>query len=92
MLNLELNTPNKLTKFNQELMLKAAILDDEVKGSKLLNQKLAFFEDELQVVGVFNHPAKALDALIEIKPDVLFLDVEMLGINGFQFLERLEQF
>jgi len=73
-------------------MLKAAILDDEVKGSKLLSQKLEFFEDELQVVGIFNQPAKALDALIELKPDVLFLDVEMPGMNGFQFLERLGSF
>ncbi|RYD97032.1 MAG: response regulator transcription factor [Sphingobacteriales bacterium] len=73
-------------------MLRAAILDDEVKGSKLLSQKLGFFEDELQVVGIFNQPAKALDAIIALKPDVLFLDVEMPGINGFQFLERLGSF
>ncbi|SEN10493.1 two component transcriptional regulator, LytTR family [bacterium A37T11] len=73
-------------------MLKAAILDDEVKGSKLLSQKLAFFEDELQVVGIFNQPAKALNAIVELRPDVLFLDVEMPGINGFQFLERLGSF
>lgn len=73
-------------------MLKAAILDDEVKGSKLLSQKLAFFEDELQVVGIFNQPAKALNAIVELKPDVLFLDVEMPGMNGFQFLERLGSF
>ncbi|MGA9649118.1 LytR/AlgR family response regulator transcription factor [Pedobacter sp.] len=73
-------------------MLKAAILDDEVKGSKLLSQKLGFFEDELQVVGIFNEPSKALNALIDLRPDVLFLDVEMPGINGFQFLERLGSF
>lgn len=73
-------------------MLRAVILDDEAKGSKLLSQKLSFFEDELQVVGIFNQPAKALDALWELKPDVLFLDVEMPGINGFQFLERLGSF
>lgn len=73
-------------------MLRAAILDDEVKGSKLLSQKLGFFEDELLVVGIFNQPAKALDFMIELKPDVLFLDVEMPGLNGFQFLERLGSF
>lgn len=73
-------------------MLKAVILDDEIRGSKLLRHKLESFEDELQVVGVFNEPAKALDAIIELAPDVLFLDVEMPGINGFQFLERLGSF
>jgi len=73
-------------------MLKAVILDDETRGSKLLSQKLQSFEDELQVVGIFNEPAKALNAILTLDPDVLFLDVEMPGINGFQFLERLGSF
>jgi len=73
-------------------MLKAVILDDETRGSKLLSQKLQSFDDELQVVGIFNDPAKALNAIITLGPDVLFLDVEMPGINGFQFLERLGSF
>jgi two-component system LytT family response regulator len=73
-------------------MLKAAILDDEIRGSKLLAHKLEVFEDELQVVAVFNEPAKALDVIIEMGIDVLFLDVEMPGMNGFQFLERLVSF
>ena len=73
-------------------MLKAAILDDEIKGSKLLAHKLDIFEDELQVIGIFNEPAKALDAITELNIDVLFLDVEMPGMNGFQFLERLGTF
>ncbi|AZI27250.1 DNA-binding response regulator [Pedobacter sp. G11] len=73
-------------------MLKAAILDDEIRGSKLLAHKLDIFEDELQVVGIFDEPAKALDAIIGLNIDVLFLDVEMPGMNGFQFLERLGTF
>lgn len=73
-------------------MLKAAILDDEIRGSKLLAHKLDIFEDELQVVGIFNEPAKALDSITELNIDVLFLDVEMPGMNGFQFLERLGTF
>lgn len=73
-------------------MLKAVILDDEVRGSKLLGHKLGSFEDELMVVGIFNEPAKALDAIHGLCPDVLFLDVEMPGMNGFQFLECLGSF
>ncbi|SOD14247.1 LytR/AlgR family response regulator transcription factor [Pedobacter xixiisoli] len=73
-------------------MLKAAILDDEVRGSKLLAHKLDIFEDELQVVSIFNEPAKALDTIIKLDIDVLFLDVEMPAMNGFQFLERLGTF
>lgn len=73
-------------------MLKAAILDDEIRGSKLLVHKLAVFESELMIAGVFNEPAVALKAITGLNIDVLFLDVEMPVMNGFQFLEQLGSF
>ncbi|RYZ98732.1 MAG: response regulator transcription factor [Sphingobacteriaceae bacterium] len=73
-------------------MLKAIILDDEERGSTLLNRKLELFEDDLHVVAIFNDPYKALSKIIDLAPDVLFLDVEMPGLNGFQFLEKLGSF
>jgi two-component system LytT family response regulator len=73
-------------------MLRAAILDDEIKGSKLLAHKLDAFENELQVVAVFNDAEAASTALSKLDIDVLFLDVEMPGLNGFQVLERLGTF
>jgi two-component system LytT family response regulator len=73
-------------------MLKAVILDDEERGSSLLSRKLESFEDELEIAAVFNDPYKALSKIVDIQPDVLFLDVEMPGLNGFQFLEKLGSF
>jgi len=73
-------------------MLKAVILDDEVRGSTLLNRKLEVFGEDLQVEAIFNDPFKALSKIVELNPDVLFLDVEMPGLNGFQFLEKLGSF
>ena len=73
-------------------MLKAVILDDELRGSTLLNRKLDFFKDDLEVVAVFNDPYKALSKIVDLHPDVLFLDVEMPGLNGFEFLEKLGSF
>ncbi|MCE7042534.1 LytTR family DNA-binding domain-containing protein [Dyadobacter sp. CY312] len=78
--------------YKTRTMLRAAILDDEIRGSKLLVHKLADFESELQVVGVFNESTLAVDAISALHIDVLFLDVEMPGLNGFQFLERLGSF
>ena len=73
-------------------MLRAAILDDEIRGSKLLAHKLAVFESELQVVGVFNQPSLAANEVAALHIDVIFLDVEMPVMNGFQFLEKLGSF
>lgn len=75
-----------------DTMLKAAILDDEVRGSTLLTHKLDVFENELQVIAVFNDAERATNVLPQLDIDVLFLDVEMPGLNGFQVLERLGAF
>ncbi|MVZ65013.1 response regulator [Sphingobacterium sp. DK4209] len=73
-------------------MIRAVILDDELKGSSLLQHKLQVFSKILEVVSIFNDPTKALSCIVEQQPDVLFLDVEMPIMNGFQFLESLGQF
>jgi len=73
-------------------MIKAVILDDEIRGSKLLQTKLETFETVLQVTGAFNDVYKALAEINALQPDVLFLDVEMPGLNGFEFLEKLSTF
>lgn len=73
-------------------MLKAVILDDELRGSKLLQKKLEVYADQLSVCGVFNSPYLALESITSLEPNVLFLDVEMPGLNGFQFLEKLGAF
>jgi two-component system LytT family response regulator len=73
-------------------MLTAVILDDETRGSTLLSRKLELFKDELEIAGVFNDPYKAILKIVDLDPDVLFLDVEMPGLNGFQFLEKLGSF
>lgn len=73
-------------------MIRAVILDDETKGSSLLEHKINTSDDPLQVVKIFNSPELALVELKELEIDVLFLDVEMPKLNGFQFLEKLGSF
>lgn len=73
-------------------MINAIILDDEIKGSSLLQHKLNEFSALVTVMKIYNDPTQALDEIQSLKPDVLFLDVEMPVMNGFQFLEQLGQF
>lgn len=73
-------------------MINAAILDDEPRSSWLLEQKLHDFRDSINIKVIYNSPEKALQEIRTHKPDILFLDVEMPGMNAFQFLERLGEF
>ena len=71
-------------------MLKAVILDDELKAIQGLIWELSNFNKEIEVVASFTNPNEALDYLEKHTPDCLFLDVQMPTIGGFQFLEQLK--
>jgi two-component system, LytTR family, response regulator len=73
-------------------MIRVIMVDDEPQNSKVLDIKLKEVADDIEVVGIFNYPEKAVSAIKKLKPDLVFLDIEMPGMNGFQLLEKLEQF
>lgn len=73
-------------------MIRVILVDDEPQSSKALDIKLRELADDIEVVGIFNNPDKALSAIKKTKPDLVFLDIEMPGMNGFQLLEKLEEF
>lgn len=46
-------------------------------------------DDEIEVVGECNNGAEAVKAIKEIKPDLVFLDVQMPKMNGFEVVENI---
>ncbi len=70
-------------------MLNAVIIDDERHCGSTMQLLLARIPQRVQVDAVFQDPAKGLAHLRKNTCDVLFLDIEMPGMNGFQLLEQL---
>jgi two-component system, LytTR family, response regulator len=66
------------------------IIDDETKNLKLLKNMLAIHCPTLTVVAECNDATTALELLKITQPDIVFLDVEMPEINGFDLLTKLE--
>ena len=70
-------------------MIKTIILDDEKHSVATLAWKLEKFCPDVEVVAQFNDPVEGLEYLRKNPPDLLFLDIEMPRLNGFEVLEEL---
>jgi len=71
-------------------MIRAFIVDDEPLAVKRLSRLLEE-TGRVQIVGASIDPEEALTALNRQPVDVLFLDVQMPGLTGFELLEQLKQ-
>lgn len=69
--------------------MRIAIVDDELHCIKSLVFHLENLFPEISIVYKSNDPQEALTRLAEIKPDLLFLDVEMPVMTGFELLEQM---
>lgn len=68
--------------------MKAYLIDDESNCTDVLQVFLERYCPEIQVTGVFNNPVEALSAIQRQRPDILFLDIEMPVLNGFDLLKQ----
>jgi len=71
-------------------MIKAIIVDDELSAIKSLQWELENFCKDVEIVDSFTDPIEAISAINYIKPDCIFLDIEMPEMDGFQLLENLK--
>ncbi len=69
--------------------MRAFLVDDESLALKRLQRMLAATK-RVRVVGTSTDPVEAVPAILEAKPDVLFLDIEMPGMTGFEMLAHLQ--
>jgi two-component system LytT family response regulator len=72
-------------------MLRAILIDDEPDCVELLALQLAQHCPGVEVIAQLTSPEKGLEAIRSLRPDVVFLDVEMPRMNGFALLEQLEE-
>ena len=68
--------------------MKAIIIDDERLARQELKTLLASYP-EIQIVGEANNAETAIESIKQLNPDVIFLDIQMPGKNGFELLEEI---
>ena len=68
--------------------IRVLVVDDSAVFRGLLIQNLRK-DPSIQIVGEAKDPFEARDKIIECKPDVMTLDVELPRMNGIEFLRKL---
>lgn len=65
------------------------IVDDEPPARTIIKEYLEDFP-QLTVVGEFENGREAVEAINRDRPELVFLDIQMPGLDGFEVLEQLE--
>jgi two-component system LytT family response regulator len=70
-------------------MIHAVIIDDEANGLRSLELLIEKFVTGVRVVASTIDPYKGVELINNYRPDVVFLDIHMPNLDGFQLLEQL---
>ena len=70
--------------------IKAVIIDDEILGRNIIKNYLSNFEG-IELAAECANGFEGIKAISDFKPDLIFLDIQMPKINGFEMLEIIEQ-
>ena len=73
---------------NAEDKYKVVIVDDERTAIDALRRELGAYQ-ELEIKGTANNGAKGKKMIMELRPDLLFLDVELPDVLGLNLLSEM---
>lgn len=73
------------------MLLTAIIIDDEQNGIDGLTILIQKYIPDFRIIGQCTMAKEAIVMIENYKPDVVFLDINMPEMNGFEFLEKLRQ-
>jgi len=71
-------------------MISCIIIDDEAKNIKLLQKMLELHCPEVKIMVTETDAKNGLQLINEVQPQLVFLDIEMPHLNGFDLLKKLE--
>ena len=71
-------------------MIKAVIIEDEPSSRELLTNLLNNFCENVDVLGEAHNVKSGIELITAQQPDLVFLDIEMPGGNGFDILNQID--
>ena len=72
-------------------MIKCILVDDEKNALEMMEWLLKTYCPQVEIVAMCNSAEQGIEAINSFKPDVVFLDIEMPKMNGFDMLEQFDK-
>lgn len=69
--------------------INAVLVDDEQDSLIAIQEQFKFYCPEVNIMGAFDDPEDALENILDLKPDVAFLDIRMPKLNGLELARRI---
>jgi two-component system LytT family response regulator len=71
-------------------MINCVIIDDEAKNIKLLQKMLEMHCPDIKILATDTDAKNGVQLIEQLQPQLVFLDIEMPHLNGFELLKKLE--
>ncbi len=72
-------------------MIRTVLIDDESNSLEMMEWLLKTYCPQVKIEAMCNAASKGIEAINKYNPDVVFLDIEMPHMNGFDMLEEFEK-
>lgn len=72
------------------VMIRCILVDDETNALEMMEWLLKTYCPQAEIVAMCNTAGQGIEAIKKYKPDVVFLDIEMPRVSGFDMLEQVK--
>ena len=70
-------------------VIRTLLVDDEPVARRVLREELTDLRD-IEIIGEAENGQQALESIRTLRPDLIFLDLQMPGLGGFEVISRLD--
>lgn len=70
-------------------MIRTIIIEDEPVSREMLTLMLQRYSQEIEIVDSCSNPSDGIESIVKHQPDLIFLDIQMPKMNGFEMLRQI---
>jgi len=70
-------------------MIRTIIIEDEPVSREMLTLMLQRYKDDIEIIDTCSNPTDGIESIAKHEPDLIFLDIQMPKMNGFDMLKKI---